>query len=92
MKAQLRINSLKRPSTNARTRRPVSGASDPVRAERLEVARRRIASGYYDSDVCLDITVRRLMRELKRPAPVVVVTPGRGAQKRVKPTKPPKGR
>lgn len=89
MKAQLRINSLKRPPADRKPSRPVSGASDPVREERLEVARRRIASGYYDSDVCLDITVRRLVRELKRPAPkVVVIPPGRSAQKRPSGSKP----
>lgn len=83
MKAQLRINSLKRPPSDRKTGRPVRGASDPIRAERLEAARRRIASGYYDSDVCLDITVRRLVRELKRPAPpVTLVSPGRTAERR----------
>lgn len=63
---------------------PAPAAS--VRTEVLERARRRMASGFYDSNVCLDITIRRLARSLGRP--VVVVTaqgptrlPGRSAQR-----------
>lgn len=81
-KSTRRIDGLKPSSTRPGVRR--SAPVSTVRDEAVKRARRRLASGFYDSEVCLDITVRRISRELRRPSVVVIAKrpgtlPGRTA-------------
>ncbi len=83
-KSAPRITGLKASPTPSRVRPPAPAY--PAREETIDRARQRLASGFYDSEVCLDITVRRIARELRRPAVVVIAKgppklPGRSAQK-----------
>lgn len=86
MKAQSQLRSDSHKRTSRSRRAAPRAAETPIRDEVVKRAKRRLAAGFYDSDVCLDITVRRISRDLKRPAVVVIAKsparlPGRTAQK-----------
>lgn len=68
-KSAHRTNKLESAPAPSKLRR--SAPESVVRDEAVKRARRRLASGFYDSEACLDITVRRIARELRSPAVVV---------------------
>lgn len=60
-----------------------------ARTEKIRRARRRIASGFYDSEACLDAVIDRLMNEVPCASKPGRKAASRGPRKRKPPTRTP---
>jgi hypothetical protein len=61
MKAQVKIGPVQLSVEPARSQRSAGSRSEVIRR-----AKRRIASGFYDSEQCLDVVIDRLLNGLSR--------------------------